>query len=135
MNYTQTYIDSNILTASPEKLVILMYEGAIKFLKKAKDDINKKDFEEACECLYKSQLIIGELMSSLDMKYGTISQNLLAIYSHCYDKIVGANIKKDIKIIDEVRSLLTELLESWNIAYKKVSTEQNNSYKKLEIVS
>lgn len=135
MDHTKNYTNSNILTASPEKLVILVYEGAIRFLNKAADSIKSKDFEKAFENLYKSQLIIGELMSSLDMEYGNVSHNLFAIYSYCYDGIVEANTKKDIRIINNIKSLLTEFLEVWNEAYKKVSVQQNNKYKRLETVS
>jgi flagellar protein FliS len=124
-NLRQKYENSMVMTATPEKLVVLMYEGALKFLNFAKVDINDKDFVKANEHLYKVQLILGELMCSLNFDYEDISNRLFSIYSHLYDKVVQANVKKDTALIDEVSSTLEPLLNTWILAAKKVSISQN----------
>jgi len=119
MNAYQQYQQNAILSSPPEKLVLMLYEGALKFLKLAKKAIEEKDFVEANNSIIRVEDIVMELNMSLDMNY-EISKNLRSLYNFIYEKLIDANIKKDVKILEEVEGLLEGLKEAWQEAYLEV---------------
>lgn len=106
------YQENNVLTASKGKLLLMLYDGAIKFLRFAKVSIDEKNIENTNKYLCKTQDIISELMVTLDMKYD-ISKSLFSLYDYMKYRLVEANINKDKEMIDEVLNMLTELRETW----------------------
>ncbi len=113
-NAYQAYKQTQIETAAPEKLVLMLYNGALNKLKKAKSDIETSNLIEAHLNLIKVQDILLELMLSLDWSVGgELPSRLHALYDFMYRRLVQANIKKEIKPIDEVLNLLTELKDTW----------------------
>lgn len=123
VNAYQQYQYNSIMSASPERLVLMLFEGAIKFVKLARKAIEEKDIAGANENLTKAQDIIAELDRSLDMSYD-ISQNLAGIYDFLYRQLVDANIKKDAEILDVVESMLVDLKDTWEQAY--VNSKKNS---------
>ncbi|MGI5858998.1 MAG: flagellar export chaperone FliS [Tepidanaerobacteraceae bacterium] len=116
INAYQQYQYNSIMSASPEHLMIMMFEGAIKFVKLARKDIEEKNMAGANYNLTRAQDIITELDQSLDMSYD-VSENLSGVYDFIYRQLVDANIKKDIQILDVVESMMTELKDTWSQAY------------------
>lgn len=131
MNIGKNYLETRILTAAPEQLVVIMYEEAIKSLQIAKRQIESNNFAKANQQLYKAQLIIGELMSALNPEYKEITENLLGLYSNVYDQIVQANVNKDINKIDSLVKLLSSFLAAWREAAKKCAIETQSSNRAL----
>lgn len=114
------YKSTQIQTATPGQLIIMLYDGAIKFCKFSKNAIIEKDISNSNKYLIKVQDIITELMISLDMKAGgDIAKNLYSIYDYMLRTLVSANMKKDIDKITEIQELLEDLKESWMEAVKK----------------
>lgn len=111
-NAYQQYQKQSILTASPGELTLMLYNGCIKFINQAKLMIEKKDIAGAHEAIMRAEAIIEEFMQTLDTKY-EISNRFMMIYDYIYRRLVDANISKDIKILDEVLGLVTELRNSW----------------------
>jgi len=111
------------MSASPERLLLMLLEGAIKFVKLARKAIEEKDIEEANLYLTKAQDIIAELNQSLDMSFD-ISENLAGIYDFLYRQLVDANIKKDAEALDVVESMLAELKSTWEEAYISLKKTQ-----------
>jgi len=110
----QQYKQVQVKTASNEKLLIMLYQGCIKFLRIAKKAIKEDDLESANEYLKKSQDIINELRYTLDMeKGGEISNNLYQLYSFMYSELVSANVNKEVEHIETVEEMMLELLDSW----------------------
>ncbi len=110
----QQYKQVQVKTASNEKLLIMLYQGCIKFLRIAKKSIKEDDLENANEYLKKSQDIINELRYTLDMeKGGEISSNLYQLYSFMYSELVSANVNKEVEHIETVEEMMLELLDSW----------------------
>lgn len=108
------YKQVQVKTASNEKLIIMLYQGCIKFLRIAKKSINENDMEKANSYLKRSQDIINELRYTLDMeKGGEIADNLYQLYSFMYSELVTANIKKEVKPINNVEEMMLDLLETW----------------------
>lgn len=119
-NPYEQYKTTQISTATPGQLVVMLYDGAIKFCKMAKLGIEQKNIETANNNLIKVQNIIQELKLSLDMKAGgDLSETLDALYEYMLRRLIEANMKKDIKIISEVQKNLEELREAWVEAVKQ----------------
>lgn len=115
--YKQTAVE----TASPSRLLIMMFDGAIKFLNQSIDALENKDMENSNLYLQKTQDIVQELMVSLDMNI-EISHNLFNLYSYFYKRLIEANLKKDKAIIEEVLQFLKELRETW---FQAINTANN----------
>ncbi|HHW56418.1 MAG TPA: flagellar export chaperone FliS [Clostridia bacterium] len=119
LNPYQQYKENAILTASPEELVLMLYNGIIRFIEEAKKAIEKKDYVAANNSIQRAQDIVTELMITLDMNYD-ISKNLYSLYDYMLRRLIDANIKKDVEILEEVREFAVELKETWNVALNKV---------------
>lgn len=119
MNPYQQYKENAILTASPEELVLMLYNGIIRFIDEAKTALQKKDYVETNAKIQRAQDIITELMLTLDMNYD-ISKNLYNLYDYMLRRLIDANMKKDIEILDEVRGFAVELRDTWSLALQKV---------------
>lgn len=115
------YRKTSVETASPEKLLLMLYSGAINFLGQALVAMEARDFEKVNDMLKKTQAVIEELMVSLNMDY-EISQRLWALYDYFLRRLVEANVKKDREPIDEVLRMITELQETWSQAAGNLRT-------------
>ncbi|NLK43881.1 MAG: flagellar export chaperone FliS [Tissierellia bacterium] len=114
-----TYKQNTVLTATPEELTLMLYEGAIKFMKIAKYSIENKDLERAHSSLIRAQDIILELNYSLDMNY-EISNDFRSLYDFIHEKLVDANINKEIQPIDEALEIAEEMKETWKEVMKQI---------------
>ncbi|MBS4021297.1 MAG: flagellar export chaperone FliS [Dethiobacter sp.] len=107
------YRQNQVETASPGKLLLMLYNGALKYLRLSKAGIEENNIEKANSGLGKTQDIISELTASLDFNQGEISQKLYSLYDYMYQRLALANIKKDASLIGEVEIMLTELRDAW----------------------
>jgi len=103
-------------TATPGELVLMMYNGAIKFLGSARQSLDMQDLEATNRQLLRAQEIILELMISVDVNVGPVARNLFDLYEFMHRHLVKANIKKDGQMIAEVEQLLRELVPAWEQA-------------------
>lgn len=121
------YLENAIMTASPAKLVEMLYEKSVELLKESKELIEKGLFLEANDRIKRVQDILMELNASLDMeKGGQIAQSLRSLYLYMYRTLVEGNIKKDIKKIEEILGYFEELLAAWRSAMKSTSVERKS---------
>lgn len=111
------YQQNSIMTASPEELTLMLYNGALKFLKQAIICIEEKDIESAHNKILRVQDILVEFMSTVDRKY-EIGDNLYKLYEFMNYRLREANFKKDIKILEEVYEMIKELRDTWQQAMK-----------------
>ncbi|MEE2657340.1 MAG: flagellar export chaperone FliS [Candidatus Latescibacterota bacterium] len=113
----QKYSTVQIKTANKGKLIVMLYQGAVRFMKKALLQMENKDMEGKGNSLIRAQDIILELLYALDenlIKDGNeLALNLQRVYLYCYRRLVHANVHLDIKAIEEVIELLGNLLEAW----------------------
>jgi len=120
---------------SPGKLLLMLYDGMIKYLRNAGEAINNQNISAAHENIVAAQNILVELMATLNMDY-KISESLLALYEFMYNQLVEANIKKDGQLITEVQELVIDLRQTWDQAIKslgKTSSSQNSALKAVNI--
>jgi len=125
MDLQQKYLASQIENATPLTLVVLLYEGAIRFLNNAKDAFEKKETEEFVINISKARNIISEFMCTLNADDGgDVAKNLLALYVFIYEQLVYANIYKEVNGVNSAIDLLSGLLESWrSIANQETASE------------
>lgn len=108
--YIKQYQTNNITTASPEKLMIMLFDGAVQFLQKAKIAIEEKDFKERSTNIESARKIIRELMRTIDLENGNdVSKSLFRLYNRMAMKLIKANVSKNIVLLDEVIEDLTNI--------------------------
>lgn len=117
------YQQNSIMTATPEELTLMLYNGCIKGIRLAKIGLEDKDYEKANLYLCKAQAIIRELRATLDMKYD-ISKNLYELYTYFLDRLIEANVKKETSILDEVEQFVSDLRDTWAEAMKDARIKQ-----------
>jgi len=118
-NVYQQYQQNSIMTASPEDLTLMLYNGAIKFINLGKLFIEEKNMEKAHYNIIRAQDIINELNITLDMNY-EISKNLRNLYTFVLDKLLDANISKDVKHLDEALEIVEGLRDTWKDAMQEI---------------
>jgi len=121
------YQKQEIDGTSKEKLVVLLYDGAIKFLKLATVAIDDNNIELAHNNIIKTENIIYELMSTLNMDVGEISHNLLKLYDFMIWQLIEANKLKNKRLVEEVINLLEPLRDAWKSIIDKESKITNNT--------
>ena len=109
----QAYRESSVLTASPEQLVVMLYDGAGRFLRQAEAALGEGAVEHAHDRLNRGEAIIDELLATLDMDQGQIAERLQAIYIYCKRCLIEARLERDALKVRLVVRLLTELREAW----------------------
>lgn len=116
--YTQnpynTYKQNTVNMASQEQLLLMLVDGAVKYTKIAKLAIQKKDIARAHKELIRVQDIFTELMVTLDKNAGSFTDVLFNLYDFIKSKLVEANMKKDVAVIDEVLPLIEEVRDMWH---------------------
>ena len=101
--YIKQYQASNITTATPEKLMIMLFDGAIQFLQKAKINIEEKNFSERSKNIDGARKIVRELMRTIDLENGNdVSKQLFRLYNKMAMKLIKVNVTKNITLLDEV---------------------------------
>lgn len=111
------YKQSSIMTASPEELVLMLYNGAMKFLRQAIIHIENRDIPSAHKAIIRVQDITIEFMSNVDRKY-EVGKNLYNLYDFIHNKLVQANVSKSITLLEEVYDMYKELRDTWEEAMK-----------------
>lgn len=121
----QAYQKNKYETASPHKLILMLFDGAVRFSKQAVSSLEKKDINQANTAILKVQGIMYELLSSINEEQGgEIAQNLKNLYLYIIDRLVQANLKKDREPLTEVIELVTEIKSSWEQIGKEQSLGQ-----------
>ena len=114
MDGIKVYKENAVTTQGRGRLVVLLYEGAIKFLKQALLDLQLGDMAGKGRNIARAQDILYELSSVLDIEQGgEIAANLRSLYNFMQRHLNQANLRKDEQMIQEVINLLEELNQGW----------------------
>ncbi|PLX91434.1 MAG: flagellar export chaperone FliS [Desulfuromonas sp.] len=112
--YTQQYQQNQILTASPEQILVMLYDGAIRFTRQAMQGIETQNTSLKLEGVSRAMAIITEFSNTLDHEIGgEIAENLDALYAFMNRQLSQVNIDGDIEKLKVVEGLLMELRETW----------------------
>lgn len=121
--YTNQYQNNSILTASPEQILIMLYDGAIRFATIAENCLKDDDMAGKGKYIGKVIAILSEFSNTLDHEIGgDLAENLDALYNYMINRLGEANIQNKIEPIEEVKQMLTELRATW-----KQAIEINNN--------
>lgn len=113
------YYQTQIMTATPEELTLMLYNGCIRFLKQTEASMNNKNFSEKSTFVSKALDILDELQVTLDMKY-EISSQLSSLYEYFKERLTYASIHMNTDVLREVITMMEELRDTWQEAIKLV---------------
>jgi flagellar protein FliS len=121
------YLRTKIMTASPEELRLMLYEGCLKFTRQAKAalELDKPDYEAVYENFARAKKIVLELSTSLNHQAAPeLCEKLSAVYTWVYRLLVDANMDRDISKIDEAIRLLDYERDTWLLLMKENAKHQ-----------
>ncbi|MDQ0205151.1 flagellar export chaperone FliS [Pectinatus haikarae] len=122
----EAYKRQQIMTASPEMLILMLYNGAVKFINEGIKHIEEKDCIKSNKALIRAQNIMIELMSSLKMEYD-ISKQLYPLYNYIYRILIEGNMKNDKEKLEEAKGLILQFRDTWGQAMKKAQQEKSDA--------
>jgi len=118
----QAYLRNAVLTATPEQLQLMLYDGAIRFATQARDAISNRDFETSFNKLTRAQNIILEMQNGLDYEINRpLCERMASIYNFLYRKLIDANVQRDVGHIDDALKVLRIERETWRQVVEKVN--------------
>lgn len=122
---SRNYLKTQVETASKPQLLIMLFDGAIRFTDRARVEIEARQFESSFNLLVRAQRIMVELMSALDAKQvpPDLHRNLTSLYAFVYRRLVAANIERSVAPCDEALQILRHLRETWLLAIEKMDPE------------
>lgn len=123
------YRKAAVTTKDQGTLIMMLYDGAIRFLKTAIVKLEKKDLEESHNFIVKAKNIISELMTSLKVdEANKISTDLQSLYTYMFNRLIDANIQKDTECLQEVLELLVELRDGWKAVLEGKKQQASNQF-------
>lgn len=118
---TNPYLRDSVLTATPEQLQLMLYDGAIRYSLQARDAVERKDYETAYEKLMRAQHIVLEMQSGLNFDVNPqLCERVASIYNFLYRTLVDACTNRDVKAIDDAVRVLRIERETWQLLVDKV---------------
>lgn len=114
-NPYQSYQQNSVNTASPGELTLMLYNGCLKFILLARKGMEDKNIEAKNTNLLKAQKIVQELMVTLNMDVA-VSKDMMALYDYLQRRLIEANVKNDVTILDEVHEFVTDFRDTWKQA-------------------
>jgi len=130
----KTYLKNEIEGATKGKLVLLLYDGAIKFINMAVKAIEEKNIVAAHENIIKAENILYELLSTLNMEAGEIAENLFKLYDFAIWQLVEANKTKDAEKLTPVLGILKTLRDAWKevVTQEELEKQTVNNQQKVD---
>ena len=122
---TQEYLKTKVMTASPEMLTLMLWDGAIRFAEQGKEAIVRKEIEGSYKSLVRSQRIITELTTNLKHEVDPdLCGKLAALYNFIYRRLVDANLTKDAQLVDDALEIMRHQRETWVLLMEKLTKER-----------
>lgn len=118
-NYASAYKNQQIMTAPPEELTLMLYNGAIRFVTESIIALQQGDLNKSHNANVKAQDVVREFMCTLDMQY-EIAKNYMLLYDFICRLLVEGNVEKDQEKLGNAKHLLEELRDTWVQAIKQV---------------
>lgn len=106
------YQQNTVNTSSPAELTLMLYDGSLKFIARAKRALEEKQIAEKNEAIQRAQAIVTELMVTLDRSV-PVAQNMLTLYEYVNHNLIEANIHNDIEKLDEAANIMREFRDTW----------------------
>lgn len=120
------YKTQQIMTASPQELTLMLYNGAVRFVTESIQHLEKGDLEKSNRANLRAQDIVREFMLTLDMQY-EISKPWMALYEYIQYRLIQGNMKKDVEQLTEAKNMLTDMRNTWAEAMKLAKAGQKQA--------
>lgn len=117
------YTRTDVETAPQGKLIVMLFNGAIKRTEEARRQIERRNFQEVHNNLIRAQDIIAELRGALNMKAGDIARNLDRIYEYLQHLLITANVQKSGDSLGHCVDLMTSMRNTWQEVFDKLTRE------------
>lgn len=125
MSVPNPYKQASVNTAPPSRLLLMLFDGLLRFIHQGEMAIKAKQAEEAHKALLKAQDIVLELRSTLDKeKAPELCETLYDLYTYFYQKLIEANTKKDAQPLQEIEGFIKELRDAFQQAERKLAGER-----------
>ena len=111
-------------SADPRRLVVMLFEAAVRFLYRAQEAMGACDYEGQCEAIVRVQDILSELTCALNPDAGEIAGQLGTLYSYIYSQLVEANLRDDQELLREITSQMEQLRDAWAEAERQEMVRQ-----------
>ena len=109
-----SYRQNDIQSRSPLELVVMLYDGALRFIADARDAMVRRDIRARQQHLTRAMAIVSELQSTLDMDTGgDLAEHLDNLYGFVRDRLMDASARQDLRSLDDARRVLSTLREGW----------------------
>jgi flagellar secretion chaperone FliS len=123
--HAKNYLRTRVMTATREQLQMMLFDGAVRFAQQARNALEKKDFETSHNTLTRAQRIVTELITTLDHKQDPeLCGKLTALYNYTFKKLVQANLRRDIKPLDEALKILTYQRDTWALLMEQIAKQK-----------
>ena len=124
------------MTATPEQLQLMLYDGAIRFTRQAIDGLNQGKYEDVFNGFSRAQKIVLELLSSLNYDVDReLCTRMAGLYNYIYRRLVDANLNRDTALAHEALDLLVYQRETWVMLINKLVQERSGASAGLELAS
>lgn len=127
------YKKNQVQTISQEKLVLMLYDGAVKFTSNAIYALDEENLETGNKCFLRAQDILLELMSGVNWETGQVAESFYSLYEYMHHCLMQANIKKDKGMAENVLNMLKELRDAWAQMLSQGSGTKDYSTQKGQI--
>ena len=122
------YFKTKVLTAAPEQLQLMLYDGAIRFCEQARPAILAGEIEKSFNLLTRAENILLEMCQGMrDELAPDTCRNMRDLYIFCYEQLVEANMKKDIAPLDDTLKILRHMRQTWVLLMEKLQQEKAGS--------
>ncbi|KYZ76502.1 flagellar protein FliS [Anaerosporomusa subterranea] len=123
MNMANAYKNQQIMTASPEELTLMLYNGAIRFTSESILALEQGDISKSHAANVRAQDIVREFMITLDMKI-ELSKNWMSLYDYIEYNLVQGNVKKDKTMLENAKGILSDMRDTWVEAMKQARQQR-----------
>ena len=111
----EAYYQTHVQSRSPLELVVMLYDGAIRFLNQTTDAMERGDLVAKRDAMSRSMAILAELQGMLDLEQGgEVAASLDSLYTYMIERLTAANAERDTKPVAEVVRLLSGLRDAWS---------------------
>lgn len=119
---SQAYLKNAVMTAGPEQLQMMLYDGAIRFTLRGREAIERKDIEGTFNAFERAQRIVIQLTAGLNREVNPeLVDQMSALYNFIYRRLVDANVNRDVQAADDALRILRHQRETWSLLIDKLT--------------
>lgn len=129
MTSTRTYLENTVMTARPEQLQLMLYEGAIRYAQNLRSALLERDFERAFSSYENVSAVLNELHNGLRPSASPeLCEKYSGLYDFCQRRLDDASLKREANLVDDALSILQHLRQTWLLVIEKIRNERTSQF-------